>query len=83
MGTCLRINIHAPGRAMPNSTAHLECNFELENEEKLDSVKMLKDDQLFFFFVPKEDDRLSSVPGIYVNVSASFSTYQFGKIQLI
>lgn len=69
MATCLRVNIHAPGRAISKSTAHLECNFELENEKQLDSVKMLKDDQIFYLFAPNENDRLSSVPGIIANVS--------------
>lgn len=70
VGSCLIVKIHAPGHAMPNSTAHLECNFELENEKQLDTVKMLKDGQTFLLFAPNEIDQLYSVPGMNANVSA-------------
>lgn len=68
--TCLQVNIHVPARAISNGTAHLECNYELENENQLDFVRVLKDEKLFYHFTPEENDQISSVNGINANVSA-------------
>lgn len=66
---CLRVNIHVPARALSDSTAHLECNFELENEKQIDFVNLLKDEKSFFRYSPGESDLISSVPGMNANVS--------------
>lgn len=63
------MNIHVPARAKSSSTAHLDCNFELENERELDFVNILKDEKLFFHFAPNESHQLISVSGINANVS--------------
>lgn len=67
--TCLQVSIHVPARAISNSTAHLECNFELENEKQIDFVNLLKDEKYFFRYSPGENDQLSSIPGMNANVS--------------
>lgn len=69
MATCLRVNIHVPSRAKSSGTAHLECKYELENEKELDFVNILKNERLFFRFVPYESDELISISGIDANVS--------------
>lgn len=71
VATCLRVNIHVPAHAISKSTAHLECTFELENEKQIDFVKMLKNNRLFYVFVPKGDDQIFSVSGIDANVSST------------
>lgn len=73
----LRLTIHVPSRAVPNSAAHLECNYELENEEQIDTVRLLKDDTEFYHFAPDEIDHISVVPGINENVSLFFEIWSF------
>lgn len=70
---CFRFeNFHVPKIARFNSTARLECSFDLEGEE-LYSVKWYKDQVEFYRRMPSENPAIIYFParGIHVNVSTN------------
>lgn len=71
---CLSVKISLPDHAITNSIAHLDCVFDLQdNRLELDSVKVHKDNKVFYVYSPAKQPvgQRYSVPGVDANVSES------------
>lgn len=66
---------------MMNSTIHLECYYNLRDDEELYSVKWYKDSQEFYRYIPKMSPptRLFALDGIHVNVCERQITIEESK----